>query len=221
MARKKKKSFIERNEFLTENKGIIVTLIAIVTIVAIALIYYRVSTNFEYNGVSFIKRYDGSILLYTAKIPTKDYFGNTNEYLLFDFRNDPRKLGNINFNYNGTIKFIDDKMTYVSYPDGEMKSCEDNSLAGAYLGLFLNRIGITYKAGLDNSSYLNSTTTPYVNCNVAPFNTVIQIRGGDETKISKTMLSCYNIQFKDCDILKAVEAFELKILEQYAQSLTS
>ncbi|MEK6885968.1 MAG: hypothetical protein AABX17_03315 [Nanoarchaeota archaeon] len=201
-----------KTNFFKENSIVFGTIIVVAVIVIAALLIIRTANHFEYNGVEFNKRNSGDIVLYTAKIPVEDYYGNILEYRQVDFRNKPQALEGINM-YNGTIKILDADLTYISY--GNLNSCEDTILAGADLGIFLATIGVDYKAAVDDITYKNSTNTPYVNCNTNPLNTVIYIHSGNETKITKRMLSCYDIQYKDCDILPAVEKFELTMLEQY------
>lgn len=199
--------------FFKENKAILIIIFGVAALVIICLLIMHGINHFEYNGIEFNKRANGAVTFYTAKIPVKDYYGNIIEYRQVDFRNKPWDLENVNMQYNGTIKILDQGLTYVSF--GNLSSCQYTALAGANLGIFLNTIGIKYKAALDNSDYKNNTNTPYVNCETNPFNTVIYIHAGNETKISKRLLSCYDIQYKECDILSAVEKFELTMLEQY------
>ncbi len=47
--------------------------------------------------------------------------------------------------------------------------------------------------------------------------TVILVTQGNENKITEIGETCYEIRFKDCDILKVSERFVLNILEQYGK----
>ena len=53
-------------------------------------------------------------------------------------------------------------------------------------------------------------------CETGHFNTVIVVTEGDQTIINEIQDYCYEIQFKDCEILQATEKFMLIILEEYA-----
>jgi hypothetical protein len=59
----------------------------------------------------------------------------------------------------------------------------------------------------------------YATCETNPDNTVIVIENGEETRIDQLSNNCYHISSKDCDILKALEKFELQVLEDYVKSL--
>ena len=226
MARKKKE--IEKKEtkresnFWKENMGIIITIAVIVGAIIIGLLIYKYNTSFEYNGVPFMKRYYGNLLFYTARIPVQDYYGNIIEYQLVDFRNDPRELGKkVNISDDLAIKFLEERTTYLSFLENQLK-CENNGLAAANFAIFLRDvIKIKYKAGVANETEANESNVPYVTCENSATNTVIYIHQGDETKITKRIASCYDVEFKDCEILEALERFELKVLEQYMNGLTS
>ena len=135
-------------------------------------------------------------------------------YFNVDFRSDPRKLNDVNVSVGGRIDFISQNKTYISY---NITPCEDNALAGANLGFFLADFKIDYKAGLDDIDYknLNLTNVPYVNCQTNPGSTVLHISNGNENSIVKTSNNCYELTFKNCEILKVTEKFELELLKQY------
>jgi predicted nucleic acid-binding Zn ribbon protein len=194
----------------------IAILIILICVIAVFLRYN--SNNFKYAGMEFNKNYMGDITFYTAKVPAIDAYGNIQLYKEIDFRNDPRKLRDVTVDVNGSIKFIKNNMVYVSY--GEMEQCGNNGLAATNLGIFLSTTNLNYKGALDDPDYINSTAIPYVNCQTHPNNTVILIKSGNETKIEKTSDNCYEIVFKDCEMLKATEKFEVIILDQYMKEIT-
>ncbi|MDP1728981.1 MAG: hypothetical protein Q8L27_02135 [archaeon] len=210
----------EKYNFWDENKGIIITLAIIVGAIIIGLLVYKYNTSFTFNGVDFEKRYYGELLFYTAKIPVEDYYGNIIEYRLLDFRNDPRKLDKmVEIPEDLQITFRDDYMTYLSFLEDTLK-CENNGLASANFAIFLRDvIKVEYKPALANETEAIQKNLTHVTCENSPFNTVIYIHQGDETKITKRIASCYDVEFKNCEILEALERFELKILEQYMQGL--
>jgi len=230
MAKKKKieekteKISLKNNSIVklfSDNKIVLGFILIVAAVIIIALLATYYSNNFKYNGVDFKKINYGNIRLYTATIPVEDYYGNILEYRTTDFRNDPRKLADkVSFSENLTIKFLDKYMTYLTFQDDTL-NCENNGLAAANLAIFLrDAIKIEYKPALANQTQANIKNISYVTCETNPLNTVIYLHQGNETKITKQMVSCYDVQFKDCEILEAAEAFELKILEQYMNSLS-
>jgi len=197
---------------------IILGIAVLIILICIAAVFYRYSSNdFKYNGIEFNKNYMGDLIFYTAKVPVMDAYGRISGYKAIDFRNDPRTLKNIVVNTSDGIRFIDDGLAYISY--GEINKCEDNSLAATYIGLFFSITDIEYRGAVDDPLYKKNSTIPYVNCQRNPWNSVVLIKAGNETKIEQTDRNCYELTFKDCDILKVIEKFELTILEQYMEGI--
>ena len=197
---------------------IVLTIAGLIILICVIAVFYRYSSNnFKYLGIEFNKNYMKTILFYTAKVPVIDAYGDIQAYKEIDFRNDPRKLKDVTVNINGTIRFVKANIAYVSY--GEMEKCEDNSLAATNLGFFLAATNMKYKGAIDDPDYANNTNIPYVNCQTHPDNTVILVKAGNETKITQTSNNCYELVFKECEILKATEKFELIILDQYMKDI--
>lgn len=195
-------------------KIFLVLLVTVTIIIFIVIALKQSSRTFDYNGLSFTKDKMGAILFYTVKIPIEDAYGNIKSYLLIDFRNDPRKLENIEVNTTGNIKFVQNNKVYVSINE-PIKQCNYTGIAMINLGRFLTDVSLDVKGAINNASYSNSTDFPYVNCDNTKNSTVVMIRSSNQTGIFQKSKSCYEITFKDCEILQATEKFELTILEQY------
>jgi len=225
MKKENKEIKVEKKSGETKEKGnntslfIVLAIALLIILICVIAVFYRYSSNnFTYAGIEFNKNYMGEIVFYTAKIPVMNNYGIISGYKEIDFRNDPRKLKNINITTNGNIKFANKDLAYVSY--GELKQCGDSSLAATNLGIFMSITDTQYKGAIDDSDYVNNTNIPYVNCQTHPDNTVILIKSGNETKIIQTAKNCYELVFKECDILKVTEKFEIAILEQYIKTVT-
>jgi len=203
-----------------EKQGWIVASIAagIIIIVLCAFFYAQSSNHFKYIGLDFEKTRMGEIILYRTNVPIIKNNALT-ELLTIDFRNNPKSLENIDVNLiSEKIKLLSNNLTYISY-NKSLKICEDNGLAAANLGGFLFQIGINAKGVIDDIDYINNTNLLYANCNTNPYNSVIYITNGDETKIEQTNVNCYKIIVKDCEILKATEKFQLELVEEYMHTL--
>jgi hypothetical protein len=191
---------------------------ALILIVIFALAFKGMGSKFTYEGIKFTKGQQGSVIFYTAKVPLINPQGTVYKYAEIDFRNDPRKLKSIPVNIE-EIKVNADKVFYTAYDN--LKICEDNMLAAVNLDTFLSDTGIKNKrSGLANESYARETNLTYVNCNTNPENTVLLIKNGPETKIEQTAENCYEIISNDCDILQAIERFQLAVLEQHMKSIS-
>jgi len=218
----KEEKKIENSKQENSNTALIIvfSIAGLIILACIIAVIFRYNSNsFKYEGIEFDKVYMGNIAFYTAKIPVTDDYGKITRYQNIDFRNDPRTLNDLTVNTSGNITFVDNKLTYISY--GLLNQCGDNGLAATNLGLFMSLTDTKYKGAVDDSDYKNSTNSPYVNCQTHPNNTVVLIKAGNETKIEQTNTNCYELVFKDCEILKATEKFELTILEQYIKGLAT
>jgi hypothetical protein len=177
------------------------------------------SSEFTYNGVVFNKTMENTIAFYTVKIPVTDSNGNLIGYRSIDFRNDPRNLANISFEKDSEIKFALNRTVFVTSP--ELTVCEDNNLAAANFGIFLSKYGYEASAGFMNESGAKTKRLDYVTCENRPHNTVIEVLNGNETIIRQTAKNCYQIIFNNCEILRAMEKFELQLTEEYFARINS
>jgi len=192
-------------------------IVIIIALLALGFYYAKTSNNFTYNGVTFNKTYLGKIVFYTAQVPVIDSYNRVVAYNPMDFRSDPREIGNIPLYTSGSIRFSSNKTTFISY-QSDIKVCEDNMLAAVNLHSFLKDFGLNPIGALDNETLAREQNLAYATCQKYPNNTVIYIRqaiGSEETGIIQTAGNCYEIVSYDCDILKVIERFQLKMLEEY------
>lgn len=196
--------------------SLIIIIVVILGLVVVGLIYKENSAKFTYNYIPFEKNYFGSILLYTARFNFVDGAGNILKNMEIDFRNDPRKLEDINVDID-SLKLVAETKTYV-VDDNIQSGCEDAGLAFINLARFLSNIDLDVKGAVSNQTKAIETNVTLANCEIYPQNTVIMIKNGDENSVKQISQSCYEITFKDCDVLKTTEKFEVfvlgKILEQ-------
>jgi len=178
------------------------------------VVYSKNINKFTYNGIPFEKTAYGKLTFYTAQIPVINSEGKIISYTAVDFRSDPRKLKNIPVSTGSEITFIRDKKVYISY-DLNINPCENNTLAATNLGKFLNIFSLNKQVAVNDPAYLNNKDIPFANCTTNPANTVIFVRSGNRTEITKTGSNCYEVISKDCDIIASTEKFQLQILEEY------
>ena len=97
-----------------------------------------------------------------------------------------------------------------------MKKCEDNSLALInFAGFLRDFAGLKIKSAVSDENASAELKIPYVNCKRNPLNTVINIRSGNETKIERTADNCYELTYKECEIIQVTEKFDILILKDY------
>ena len=54
-------------------------------------------------------------------------------------------------------------------------------------------------------------------CYDTPLETVVVVTDGETNEINELAPNCYEIKFKECEILKVTERFTLILLEEYAK----
>lgn len=196
----------------------------IVLVILVPYVKMNYFDRFEYGGLEFQKTQLGELVFYSAKFPVVGLTGNVIGNYAVNLRNDPRDLEYINVNVSeDKIKFaIDDKEfgdVYISlYPF--METCEDTGIAMVTLAGYLRDSGLEVKSAVTDKAYARNNNQTQKWC--SPFETVIVIsdRGvftdGNETAITEIGKNCYEIKFKDCEVMQATERFMLIILEEYA-----
>jgi hypothetical protein len=176
--------------------------------------------TFEYAGIEFQKTKLGKIPFYSSQIPIANKNYEITGTYPVNFRTDPRKSDSMKINITDdivgdVITFNTMNVTFISL-QSEYLPCEDNTIAVAAMSIFLREFGaINIKAAFANKTYAKEKNYTYATCENNPRNTVIMIKDGDETSIIKTKNNCYELTYKNCEILKVTEKFQVLILENY------
>jgi hypothetical protein len=193
--------------------------IILIALVIAAIVYKEKTVYFDYKNISFYKNYYGRILFYTALINTQDSTGKMTLNQSIDFRNDPRKIGSIPSNIT-KLGLIFNKPLYIT--ENNIKpGCENAGIAFINLARFNANLARDIwgkepeiKGATANRSLAEGSNLTFADCKTYPSNTVILISQGNETKIEQTGPYCYEITFKNCEVLQATERFELAILDR-------
>lgn len=183
-------------------------MVALIALFLVASYFFQQRHSFEYNGLTFTKELFGEIPVfhyyyYYQKPGTQEFV----KYNLF-LRGDPRK-NDVEFEKDGAVEFPLDKTVYVSVSGYGLEKCEKASVAISSLATFLGDNSLSVKGATPRivQSEINNLT--YAECKTKPENPVIEISVGEETKIIKQGM-CYKIQVANCEILDAVEKFEVE-----------
>jgi hypothetical protein len=196
----------------------------ILIIVVVPFINTNFINKFDYHGLTFQRTQLGQIEFYSTKFPVVAGTGQvTGEYAV-NLRNDPREIEDIEVR----VGFDDIDFRYYKNKDGGigyypvyisldplMEVCEDSSLALLTLSGFLKDSGLEIGSASMDKEYAAANDVLYKRCEKE--STVILVTQGNENKITEIGETCYEIRFKDCDILKVSERFVLNILEQYGK----
>ncbi len=210
---------------LTDNKQmfwILGIMIAMILIVIAVPMIIKAKNNFEYIGLDFSKVKEGELIFYDAKIPVGDLeTQKVTGFYTMSFRNDPRELDFVNINItNDLITFNQNKPLYISI-DPEAKSCEDNVIAISNLVQFLmNFGGLEIESAYSEEEYAKQMNKTYANCQTTQSNTVMVVKSGEKSQVSKIGDNCYELVYSDCEFLPVSEKFMIVILDKYMDLFT-
>ena len=234
-SKKKKNNSKQKNKQEKENKttlkqkqekqikGIVIFMsLLILILVLVPFIQKNFINKFRVINLEFQKTKAGDLMFYSTRLPVIDSYGQITGDYSINFRNDPRKLKKIEIDEeikeNGII-FIKEKPVYISI-DFNMTPCEDNVLAMFILASFLRDFKMDIKSGISNEDYAISNNLTFIDCENSLVNTVIKISNGNETNIIKKTKNCYEITYKDCEIMLGVERFMFAMIEEYMSHFT-
>ncbi|MBS3124119.1 hypothetical protein J4437_05810 [Candidatus Woesearchaeota archaeon] len=213
------KEILENKIKKKQNKQVFWAVILMGSIIIILLavpILTKLLGKFSYINLEFQKTKLGKITFYSAYIPLSDLTGNIIGSYPINFRNDPRKLEYIKVDVpDNQITFKRKDIIYLSLEPSDLP-CEDDTIAVVGITNFLKDFGAMQVKGASvNESYAKEIKFPYVTCKTHPDNTVILIKNKNETKINKISANCYELSYKECEILQVTEKFQLAVLEGY------
>lgn len=204
-----------------QNKQLVWAIILMVSVLAIIilvpLIKYQFINKFVYSNLDFQKTQDSAgNIFYSTRIPVGDMYGKVIGSFFINFRNDPRKLKDIEYKKTTTVPiFSRDKTVYIS--TGNMsRNCADGTAATLTLSGFLRQFAqMNVSGAIGDKKIAEENNLPFVTCLNSRNNTVINLVEGDETRIVQTSPDCYTLEFKDCEVMKVSEKFVLEIIEGY------
>ena len=152
------------------------------------------STSFQYKGINFdIVKDNGGIAPYKTSLPV-NYQGKIVPYNFF-LRNDPRSLDNVSF--SGEIVFK--KLMVMNATDS--LNCNGDGIISVANVANLYRILGTKVIKDENATCDSNGAYMFMNINQ-----------GDQDKIIQYGPSCYELDVKNCDILRVTEKFMVESL---------
>lgn len=214
-----------------QNKQIFWAIVLIAAIIVIIIFIPIIKTNFlnkfNYQGLVFQHTQMGKIDFYSTKVPmTKITPSNgslikksqISGHFALDLRNDPRVNKNISIEVlDNRIGFIKDGIVYITF-DSDDPACPQNVISAVTITNFLiDFAGLKLSGATTDKNYSIATKTPYITCDTTRENTVIWFHEGEENKVKKIRSNCYELTYKDCDMLPVAEKFVLEILKGYME----
>jgi len=216
------KGVIEKKQNKQVMWAIVLMVSLIVIIFAVPYITKNYINKFDAYGLEFKKTRLGDLIFYSTKFPTIDTVtGQVIGDYSINLRSDPRDLDYIEVVDipNNTITFMKDVRgfyapVYLSL-DSNLEMCEDNGIALMNLAGFLRDSDLEVKSAVTNATYAEENGIEFATCLEKPSNTVIRFHNANKTAIYKTSKNCYDLVFKDCEIIAVAEKFELIMLQEY------
>jgi hypothetical protein len=188
---------------------IIGVMLGLTLIFVFASMVFQNLRTFEYEELTFTKEKFGDIPVYhyyyfPKNAITGQIIGQYNLYL----REDPRKNS---VPVDGEIAISQSGLTYISVNATELVECEDSSVAIASLSGFLTDHGIDVKGATPDKELAEANNLTYSTCENRRAQNVIIIKKGEKTMIVNND-NCHVIEVNECEIIKAVEKFEIQML---------
>ena len=190
--------------------GVMISLLALFFI---SYYFFQSLLTFTYHGITFEKIKEADVTFYHAIVPVKTLEEQTLRYHLY-FRYDPRKN---NVPIEGEIAIPKESPVYLSINEtGIRGECDDAAIAVASLSQFLREAGgFEVRAAVPDEELAPKLNLPFADCTTNPTNTVLIIQKGNETGVlRKAETNCYTMNIANCEILRAVEKFELEMILQ-------
>lgn len=202
----------EKPKFNLENQiKFFVTLMICVILIVFFIYWISIQTrSFNYAGVEFEKGKQGNLILYKANLPLFDYSGKITNYLSVYFREDPRKLRNINI--SGTIMLR--RNVALAADESFVRNYEDSILAATTLSVYLKALGANPFPATMNKTEAEELNRTYVSCDDTKNYSIIIFQKGNESKIEQKG-DCYFLNVKDTEVMNVTEKF---MIGAYAHS---
>lgn len=162
---------------------------------------YNHSPSFEYEGVNFEVVQQGDLMLYKTIVPLYEDGEMVNHYRFF-LRNHAEEIEDIPIPEELDLK----KFVIFNYSEDILCQGKGN-IALANLKQLYEVMGATTRTeSLTNKSNIT--------CDEEGDYNYINIKEGNETKIEEIGPACYEMTFKDCEILEVTERYMLKMFVQ-------
>jgi hypothetical protein len=203
---KEEKSLDLKKDRKKENKILKIVLLFIgifFLVLIISFVVMRNSSHPKYGGLTFNAVQQGQILFYHTTFPVI-YKGNISEYNIY-LRNSPKDLKK-EVPFKGEIGSITNTVINITK---EFDCNGDQVIAIANMVNLYGAIG--NKLIRDENA----------SCDPSGRYTYIVVQPGEKTSVEQVGPSCYNINIKDCEILKGTERYILEMLAKVHSDIYS
>lgn len=194
-----------KEELKHQNKllrNILIGLGIFILLIALGIYLINSARHFSYRGISGDVVKEGKLIFYQIGIPM-NVNGKETTYNIY-IRNNPEKLDKIPFNgemvdFNELQEFYDNSLRLVFNFTDEFDCDEDEVIAIANM---INLKAIGFKVVTDKNATCDKNGR-YI---------YINIKKADVSEINQIGNACYELNVKDCEILKVTERFMVEML---------
>ncbi len=210
----KKKRIKGKKDFDKSRKKELYWIIGAILILAavffISYFAFNNFNNFQYNGLSFTRERFGDIPVFHHYY-FFNYGGETYKYNLF-LRKDPRKnaVPMTGRAVENGVEFTLGNNVYVSVDPNGLVGCEYGAVGISQLSSFLADNQLKVEGASPIKEIADELNVSYATCNTNPLDTVVIIKGGDETSVDYVRNNCAIISIAQCQVLEAIEKFQVK-----------
>ncbi len=192
-----------------ENSQIYWTIGIMISLILVFLISYYIFhslRNFEYEDIKFSKEKFGELDVYRHSYLIKNLNGEDKVFTLY-LRLDPREN---KVPVEEEIEFRLGNKAYISVNSTGLLGCPYSAPAIGSLSSFLAGNGFEVNSAVPDEQEAREIGVPFADCSFTQNRNVIIIESGESTEITKTTDYCYNIKVNNCEILDAIEKFEVQ-----------
>ncbi len=202
------KKHASKAELAQQNKilrNILIGIGVFILIILLGVSFIKSAGEFKYRGLDFKIVKEGKLIFYQTSFPVY-YNGQIVPYNIY-IRNDPRKIHDIPFNgeiiIGENLTIFDDEMVRLVLNSEDEFNCEGDGIISIANLMNLKAIGVKIVKD-ENASCDEQGRYIYVN-----------IQKSENSEINEIGPVCYDLNVKDCDILKVTERFLVETLVQY------
>ena len=180
-------------------------------IIVFIVAYYIFSgyNTIEYNGLTFTKERYG-------EIPVFHYYYYISPELKYNLyiRNDPRTnpVQLTGYAVEEGIEFYQGNPIYISVAPEGLVGCEYGSVGISNLASFLVENQFKITGASTDKKQAEDNNIKYATCQYHPDGPVIILKGGNQTQIIRETTGCYIIEINNCEILPAIEKFQVQMI---------
>lgn len=199
-----KKQFIEKRDLYM----IVGAIVALIVIFMVASAIFKQIGKIEYGGLTFVKDKFGDIPIYRHGYHFTTASGEIINYNFY-VRVNPKEN---NVPVSGEIVFPGEGgLVFLGINGTGLGKCAQSNIALAGLSEFLKNNQFDVKVGTPDKQEARNLSVTHVTCDLDETKMTVMVAAGDETKIEKSG-NCYDIRVANCEILQALEKFEVQAL---------